>query len=41
MASKHGYYTRIGDRGSKLSGGQRQRDQHCKGSFKESTHYDT
>ena len=23
--SKHGYYTRIGDRGSKLSGGQRQR----------------
>ncbi len=24
-ASKHGYYTRIGDRGSKLSGGQRQR----------------
>jgi ATP-binding cassette, subfamily B, bacterial MsbA len=25
MASKHGYYTKIGDRGSKLSGGQRQR----------------
>jgi ATP-binding cassette, subfamily B, bacterial MsbA len=25
MSSKHGYYTRIGDRGSKLSGGQRQR----------------
>jgi ATP-binding cassette, subfamily B, bacterial MsbA len=25
MASKNGYYTRIGDRGSKLSGGQRQR----------------
>ena len=24
-ASKHGYYTKIGDRGSKLSGGQRQR----------------
>lgn len=24
-SSKHGYYTRIGDRGSKLSGGQRQR----------------
>jgi ATP-binding cassette, subfamily B, bacterial MsbA len=25
MSTKHGYYTRIGDRGSKLSGGQRQR----------------
>lgn len=25
ISSKHGYYTRIGDRGSKLSGGQRQR----------------
>jgi ATP-binding cassette, subfamily B, bacterial MsbA len=25
IASKNGYYTRIGDRGSKLSGGQRQR----------------
>ncbi len=25
VASRHGYYTRIGDRGSKLSGGQRQR----------------
>ncbi|TVR72184.1 MAG: ATP-binding cassette domain-containing protein [Marinilabiliales bacterium] len=25
MASKHGYYTKTGDRGSKMSGGQRQR----------------
>ncbi|MGF1585443.1 MAG: ABC transporter ATP-binding protein [Bacteroidales bacterium] len=25
MSTKHGYFTRIGDRGSKLSGGQRQR----------------
>jgi ATP-binding cassette, subfamily B, bacterial MsbA len=25
VSSKHGYYTKIGDRGSKLSGGQRQR----------------
>ncbi len=25
VAAKHGYYTKIGDRGSKLSGGQRQR----------------
>lgn len=25
MATKHGYYTKIGDRGGKLSGGQRQR----------------